>query len=134
MRIPFILAAVLISTVAWARGSQPGLAPRPLPPLPEPEVEEKTDWEWLAGDEVAPGVWVTHPPMDFALDVLGVEALQRCASAIERGHEACAVQLAPCQRLVLPRDGELRLEMDPVCVARQAPGSRMRILDRDSST
>lgn len=132
MRTPLILAAVLVSAVAWARGSQPGM--QPLAPLPQPEVEQEHDWEWLAGDEVKPGVWVTRPPMDFALDVLGIEALQRCASAIERGSAACAVQLAPCQRLVLPRDGDLRLELDPVCVASQAPGSRMRFVERDPST
>lgn len=133
MRLVLTMAALLVSAVAWGRGSPPPGALHESPASLSAEAPRQADWKWLAGDETSPGVWVTHPPMEFALDVLGVEALQRCASAIERGNAACAVQLAPCQRLVLPRSGELRLELDPVCVARQAPGARMRILD-DSST
>lgn len=131
MRTLVITLACLVAVDAWGHGREP----EPLPPL-EDEVKPplqlakplSTDWQWLATDGVRPDLWVTHPPLEFAVDVLGVDALQRCALALEDGKAACALQLSPCQRLVLPNSGRLRLELDSACMAQQARGVRLQLV------
>lgn len=125
MRLLILAVACVLSANAHARGSKAEEA-APAPSL-EQVIPKSSDWQWLPTDGVAPGLWVTHPPLEFAIDVLGVDSMQVCAVALENGTVACALQLSPCQRLVLPKAGKLRLELDGACMARQTTGVRLQL-------
>lgn len=92
------------------------------PALETPPTADSGDgWHWVEPlGRAQPGVWVSHPPVELAVDLLGVDAVQKCVEALgrpssRRAELACAVEVAPCQRLVLPTTGPLRLELDTAC-------------------
>lgn len=94
--------------------------------LDEPAVWEINDWTDRSGGEEFPrwgpdrqwiyaGKWITHPPLEFAVDLVGEEAVQECVDRFRDEEEAwsCSMAVNDCFTLQLFAQGNVQLTMHP---------------------
>jgi len=59
------------------------------------------DSQWV----YASGRWVTHPPLEFAVQMLGEDVVQVCLDELDAGYWHCKMQVDSCMSLMITSSG-----------------------------
>jgi len=75
------------------------------------------------------GRWVTHPPQEFVVDLLGRDFFEQCVRKMKHKREPatiCVVNMPPCRQIRVTRDGGVEYEIDATQCGLDVPPEDVR--------
>ncbi len=117
-------------------------APQPGPPIDWAEFEPRAlsaadgDVQGLAtpgpqdqwtyggvfdGSGYVHGRWVSHPPIEFVVELLGRDLVDQCVRKMKNKREPaswCVLRIPPCEQIRIARDGSVEYEVEAVSCGR----------------